>query len=92
MLRYTGALMLGKTRTTEFVTTVEGPETCNAHDLTLTPTWAALRRTLGRPWASFQAAMGLGAQTGGSAIRPGSFNGPHVWLDSLSLEQGRGRT
>ncbi|KAK4545332.1 hypothetical protein LTR36_003512 [Oleoguttula mirabilis] len=73
MLRKAGALILGKTRTTEFAATVEGPGTANPHDITRTPGGSSSGS--GAAVADFQAPIGLGTQTGGSTIRPGSFNG-----------------
>lgn len=77
VLRKAGALLVGKTTTTEFAATVAGPKTVNPH--------AASKGTVRTPGGSssgsgaavadFQAALGLGTQTGGSTIRPGSFNG-----------------
>ncbi|KAL2065160.1 hypothetical protein VTL71DRAFT_4301 [Oculimacula yallundae] len=72
-LRASGALILGKTTTTEFaVTTVGGPST-NPHDETRTPGGSSSGS--GAAVADFQVPISLGTQTGGSIIRPGSFNG-----------------
>lgn len=73
MLRKAGALILGKSRTTEFAATIDGPGTANPHDITRTPGGSSSGS--GAAVADFQAPLGLGTQTGGSTIRPGSFNG-----------------
>uniref|UniRef100_L2G3T6 Glutamyl-tRNA amidotransferase subunit a n=1 Tax=Colletotrichum fructicola (strain Nara gc5) TaxID=1213859 RepID=L2G3T6_COLFN len=57
VLRDAGALLLGKTTTTEFAATVAGPKTINPHTASSPPP----------PPPS--------ARTGGSTIRPASFNG-----------------
>ncbi|KAK7728744.1 hypothetical protein SLS53_009372 [Cytospora paraplurivora] len=73
ILRQAGALILGKTTTTEFAATVDGPSTRNPHDPTRTPGGSSSGS--GAAVADMQAAVGLGTQTGGSTIRPGSYNG-----------------
>ncbi|KAI1279314.1 amidase [Xylaria sp. FL0933] len=77
ILRQAGALMLGKTTTTEFASTQGGPKTCNPHDLTRTPGGSSSGPAAAV--ADFQAPIGLGSQTGGSTIRPGSFNGIYAF-------------
>lgn len=73
VLRQAGCLLLGKTTTTEFASTVDGPKTCNPHDPSRTPGGSSSGS--GAAVGDMQAAIGLGTQTGGSTIRPGSFNG-----------------
>lgn len=77
ILRNAGALILGKTATTEFAATTEGPATCNPHDTSRTPGGSSSGS--GAAVADFQAAIALGTQTGGSIIRPGSFNGVYAF-------------
>jgi Asp-tRNA(Asn)/Glu-tRNA(Gln) amidotransferase A subunit family amidase len=77
ILRNAGALILGKTATTEFAATTEGPATCNPHDTRRTPGGSSSGS--GAAVADFQAAIALGTQTGGSIIRPGSFNGVYAF-------------
>lgn len=77
IIRNAGALILGKTATTEFAATTEGPATCNPHDTNRTPGGSSSGS--GAAVADFQAAIGLGTQTGGSIIRPGSFNGIYAF-------------
>ncbi|KAK2052978.1 amidase [Colletotrichum caudatum] len=73
VLRQAGALILGKTTTTEFAATVRGPKTVNPHDTSRTPGGSSSGS--GAAVGDFQAPIALGTQTGGSTIRPGSFNG-----------------
>ncbi|KAK6948893.1 hypothetical protein Daesc_008964 [Daldinia eschscholtzii] len=72
-LRHAGVLILGKTTTTEFASTATGPKTRNPHDATRTPGGSSSGSAAAV--ADFQAPIALGSQTGGSTIRPGSFNG-----------------
>ncbi|KAI1843589.1 hypothetical protein JX265_007373 [Neoarthrinium moseri] len=86
-LRHAGALILGKTTTTEFASTLYGGRTCNAHDSTRTPGGSSSGS--GAAVGDFQAPIGLGTQTGGSTIRPGSFNGIYAFKptwNSISRE------
>ncbi|EMC93886.1 hypothetical protein BAUCODRAFT_36342 [Baudoinia panamericana UAMH 10762] len=76
LLRHAGALILGKTTTTEFAATVEGGPATNPHDSTRTPGGSSSGS--GAVVADFQAPIALGTQTGGSVIRPGSFNGVYA--------------
>lgn len=73
ILRKAGALILGKTTTTEFAATTTGPKTHNPHDPERTPGGSSSGS--GAAVGDFQAPLGLGTQTGGSTIRPGSYNG-----------------
>lgn len=80
ILRHAGALILGKTTTTEFAATTAGPRTCNPHASTDTPrTPGGSSSGSGAVVGDFQAAIALGTQTGGSTIRPGSFNGVYAF-------------
>ena len=72
-LRASGALILGKTHTTEFATCQKGPPTNNPHDPTRTAGGSSSGS--GAVVADFQAPISLGTQTGGSTIRPASYNG-----------------
>ncbi|KAL3485350.1 amidase signature domain-containing protein [Aspergillus germanicus] len=73
MLRAAGALIFGKTTTTEFASTTNGPATYNPHDQSRTPGGSSSGS--GAAVADYQVPIALGTQTGGSTIRPGSFNG-----------------
>ncbi|KAJ4361717.1 hypothetical protein N0V95_001610 [Ascochyta clinopodiicola] len=77
ILRKAGALILGKTTTTEFAATTEGPKTRNPHDPERTPGGSSSGS--GAAIGDFQAPIGLGTQTGGSMIRPGSYNGIYAF-------------
>ncbi|GAB7352242.1 hypothetical protein MBLNU459_g2713t1 [Dothideomycetes sp. NU459] len=72
-LRASGALIFGKTTTTEFACTVEGGPSTNPHDSSRTPGGSSSGS--GAAVGDFQVPIALGTQTGGSTIRPGSFNG-----------------
>ena len=76
MLRQAGALIMGKTRTTEFAAVTRGPETANPHDPSRTPGGSSSGS--GAAVADFQVPLALGTQTGGSTIRPGSFDGVYA--------------
>ncbi|KAH6989186.1 amidase signature domain-containing protein [Ilyonectria sp. MPI-CAGE-AT-0026] len=73
ILRHAGALILGKTTTTEFAAIHIGPATRNPHDATRTPGGSSAGS--GAAVSDFQVPIALGTQTGGSTIRPASFNG-----------------
>ncbi|CAM1510869.1 Fc.00g083820.m01.CDS01 [Cosmosporella sp. VM-42] len=73
VLRHAGALIFGKTTTTEFAATTIGPQTRNPHNPLRTPGGSSAGS--GAAVGDFQAPLALGTQTGGSMIRPGSFNG-----------------
>ena len=87
ILKAAGALILGKTTTTEFASTKYGPKTCNPHDSARTPGGSSSGSAAAV--ADYQAPVALGTQTGGSMIRPGSFNGIYAFKPtwgSLSRE------
>ncbi|KAH6889323.1 amidase signature domain-containing protein, partial [Thelonectria olida] len=73
ILRQAGALIFGKTTTTEFAAIHIGPKTRNPHDQTRTPGGSSAGS--GAAVGDFQVPIALGTQTGGSTIRPASFNG-----------------
>jgi amidase len=72
-LRAAGALIFGKTATTEFAATASGGPTRNPHDLTRTPGGSSSGS--GAAVADLHVPITLATQTGGSTIRPASFNG-----------------
>ncbi len=87
MLRSAGALIVGKTVTTEFATTNRGGKTRNPHSPERTPGGSSSGS--GAAVADFQATLALGTQTGGSTIRPASFCGIYGWKptwNSISRE------
>ncbi|KAJ3577289.1 hypothetical protein NPX13_g3275 [Xylaria arbuscula] len=73
ILRAAGALIFGKTTTTEFTVTNSGPNTTNPHDPNRTPGGSSCGSAAAV--ADLQVPLSLGAQTGGSIIRPASFSG-----------------
>lgn len=77
VLRKAGALIFGKTTTTEFAAITDGPKTRNPHDPNRTPGGSSSGS--GAAVGDFQAPIGLGTQTGGSTIRPGSYNGIYAF-------------
>jgi amidase len=70
--RKAGAILLGKTVTTEFANLHPGP-TRNPHDLTRTP--AGSSSGSAAAVADFMLPLAIGTQTTGSTIRPASFCG-----------------
>ncbi|KAL7620827.1 hypothetical protein AAE478_009825 [Parahypoxylon ruwenzoriense] len=86
-LRNAGALIIGKTTTTEFASTTAGPKTWNPHDPTRTPGGSSSGSAAAV--GDFQVPLALGTQTGGSTVRPGSFNGIYAFKptwNSISRE------
>jgi Asp-tRNA(Asn)/Glu-tRNA(Gln) amidotransferase A subunit family amidase len=79
-LRQAGAVILGKTVTTEFAASVPGP-TRNPHDLARTPGGSSSGSAAGVA-AGFISA-GLGTQVVGSIVRPSSFCGVVGFKPSL---------
>jgi Asp-tRNA(Asn)/Glu-tRNA(Gln) amidotransferase A subunit family amidase len=79
-LREAGALILGKTVTTEFAASVPGP-TRNPHDLARTPGGSSSGSAAGVAAGFFSA--GLGTQVVGSIVRPSSFCGVYGYKPSL---------
>ncbi|KAJ6781529.1 hypothetical protein PWT90_05016 [Aphanocladium album] len=75
LLRAAGALLVGKTTTTEFAATGDGPATRNPHDLARTPGGSSSGS--GASVGDFQVPVALGTQTGGSVVRPACFNGTY---------------
>ena len=63
----------GKTKTTEFAATPIGTDCANPHNPSRTPGGSSSGS--GAVVADYQAPIAIGTQTGGSVIRPGSFNG-----------------
>ena len=65
--------LAGKTTTTEFCVTNSGPNTTNPHDANRTPGGSSCGSAAAV--ADLQIPLALGAQTGGSLIRPASYTG-----------------
>jgi Asp-tRNA(Asn)/Glu-tRNA(Gln) amidotransferase A subunit family amidase len=72
-LRASGALLLGKTHTTEFAATTEGGPCVNPHNVKHTPGGSSSGSAAAV--ADFQVPLALGTQTGGSVVRPASYTG-----------------
>ncbi|OAA48470.1 glutamyl-tRNA(Gln) amidotransferase subunit A [Metarhizium rileyi] len=73
VLRAAGAIIFGKTATTEFATMTEGGPCTNPHNCKHTPGGSSSGSAAAV--ADFQVPLSIGTQTGGSIVRPGSFNG-----------------
>ena len=86
-LRNAGAVIMGKTVTTELANT-NPSKTRNPHNPEHSPGGSSAGS--GAAVADFQVPLALGTQTGGSVIRPGSFNGIHALKPSLGLIQREG--
>lgn len=71
-LRAAGAVIFGKTTTTEFAANAVGGPCRNPHDPSRTPGGSSSGS--GAAVADYQVPVALGTQTGGSTVRPGSFN------------------
>ncbi len=85
-LREAGAIILGKTVTTEFAATVPGP-TRNPHDLTRTPGGSSSGSAAGV--AAGFIAGGLGTQVVGSIVRPAGYCGAWGFKPTLgALNRG----
>jgi Asp-tRNA(Asn)/Glu-tRNA(Gln) amidotransferase A subunit family amidase len=82
LLRAAGAIILGKTVTTEFAFYSPG-KTTNPHDPTRTPGGSSSGSAASV--ASFMAPLAVGSQTNGSVIRPASFCGVFGYKPSLGL-------
>lgn len=78
-LRAAGALILGKTTTTEFAGSYDGSRagTGNPHAPDHTPGGSSSGS--GAAVGDYQVPVALGTQTVGSTIRPGSFNGTYAF-------------
>ena len=79
-LREAGAIILGKTVTTEFAATRPGP-TCNPYDTTRTPGGSSSGSAAGVGCGMISA--GLGTQVVGSILRPASYCGAYGYKPSL---------
>jgi Asp-tRNA(Asn)/Glu-tRNA(Gln) amidotransferase A subunit family amidase len=82
LLRQAGALIMGKTHTTEFAYMQTGP-TRNPHDLARTPGSSSAGSAAGMAAGFF--ALALGTQTAGSLLKPASYCGLFAFKPSLGL-------
>lgn len=81
-LRQAGAVVMGKTVTTEFAVYAPG-KTRNPHDTTRTPGGSSSGSAAAV--ASYMVPLALGSQTNGSTIRPASFCGVVGYKPSFGL-------
>ena len=88
-LRDAGAIIIGKTVTTEMASTTPGA-TCNPHNLGHTPGGSSSGSAAGVADAMFP--LALGTQTGGSVIRPASFCGIFALKPTFGLISRTGVT
>ena len=89
VLRAAGAIILGKTVTTELAN-VNPNKTRNPHNPAHTPGGSSSGSAAGV--AAGMMPLALGTQTGGSVIRPGSFCGVHALKPTLGLVSRTGVT
>lgn len=73
VVRHSGALIVGKTDTVEFASGGRMAATCNPHNLAYTPGGSSSGS--GAAVGDKQVQLAFGTQTGGSHIRPASYNG-----------------
>ncbi|MEM6897528.1 MAG: amidase, partial [Pseudomonadota bacterium] len=88
ILRSLGAIILGKTDTTEFAAAGRDAVTANPHDAARTAGGSSSGSAAAV--ADFHVPLALGTQTGGSTIRPGSFNGVYAFKPSWGLVSTEG--
>lgn len=73
VVRHSGALIVGKTDTVEFASGARMAASCNPHNLAYTPGGSSSGS--GAAVGDKQVQLAFGTQTGGSHIRPASYNG-----------------
>jgi len=88
LLRAEGAIILGKTDTTEFAAAGRDAQTANPHDLSRTPGGSSAGSAAAV--ADFQTPLALATQTGGSTIRPASFCGVYGFKPTFGLVNREG--
>lgn len=82
LLRAAGAVIMGKTVTTEFAFYSPG-KTANPHDASRTPGGSSSGSAASV--ASFMTPLAVGSQTNGSVIRPAAFSGVYGYKPSQGL-------
>ncbi|MEE4451629.1 amidase [Novosphingobium resinovorum] len=87
-LRAAGAVILGKTDTTEFAAAGRNAASANPHDLSRTPGGSSAGSAAAV--ADGHVPLALATQTGGSTIRPASFCGIHGFKPSWGLVSREG--
>jgi len=88
ILRAHGAIVLGKTDTTEFAAAGRNAATANPHDLSRTPGGSSAGSAAAV--ADCHVPLALATQTGGSTIRPASFCGIYGFKPSAGLVSREG--
>lgn len=88
LLRLEGAIIIGKTDTTEFAACGNDAATANPHDLSRTPGGSSAGSAAAV--ADFHVPLALATQTGGSTIRPASFCGIYGMKPSAGLVSREG--
>ena len=83
LLRGAGAMIIGKAVTSEFAATNKGPKTRNPLDRHRTPGGSSTGSAVAV--AARYCALSVGTQTGGSVIRPASFNGVFGWKPTWAV-------
>ncbi|HWU64433.1 MAG TPA: amidase [Ensifer sp.] len=88
LLRAEGAIILGKTDTTEFAAAGQNAATGNPHD----PRYSSGGSSAGSAAsvADFHVPLSIGTQTGGSTIRPASFCGVYAFKPTFGLVSREG--
>ena len=86
-LKGAGAIIIGKTVTTEFAN-LSPSKTRNPHNVEHTPGGSSAGS--GASVADYHVPLALGTQTGGSVIRPASFNGVYGLKPTLGLIPRKG--
>jgi Asp-tRNA(Asn)/Glu-tRNA(Gln) amidotransferase A subunit family amidase len=88
LLRAEGAIILGKTDTTEFAAAGRNAATGNPHD----PRYSSGGSSAGSAAAvaDFHVPLAIGTQTGGSTIRPASFCGAYAFKPTFGLVSREG--
>ncbi|KAJ4287989.1 hypothetical protein N0V90_012004 [Kalmusia sp. IMI 367209] len=89
ILRTAGALILGKTVTSEFTVANTGTNTTNPHDPKRTPGGSSCGSAAAV--ADFQVPLSVGTQTAGSVIRPASFVGIYAMKPTYSTISNDGQ-
>lgn len=82
LLRDSGAIIMGKTVTTEFAYFDPG-KTCNPHDVSRTPGGSSSGSAASV--ASYMCPLSIGSQTNGSMIRPASYCGVYGFKPTIGL-------
>ncbi|MET3615014.1 Asp-tRNA(Asn)/Glu-tRNA(Gln) amidotransferase A subunit family amidase [Rhizobium aquaticum] len=88
LLRAEGAIILGKTDTTEFAAAGRNAATGNPHDTRFSSGGSSAGSAASV--ADFQVPLSIGTQTGGSTIRPASFCGVYAFKPTFGVVSREG--